>query len=167
MWILSACLHSRLHFICKNWKLRVAECHKPHTLLTLMPSATSRQKQLKQRSVDEWVHLSHLSPVLSMTPGGLPSVRTPRKQQDQTVLYHRITGRVPKICANQLAPVFSDSQSVPGSVCCTHMLQEVQHHSCARENKTSLNENLRLHLLITTQHTGHTSVCLLYRPLWS
>ena len=35
---------------------------------------SSQQKQLRQRLIDGWVHLSHQSPFLSVTSGGLSSV---------------------------------------------------------------------------------------------
>lgn len=36
-------------------------------------SAANKPKQLKQRLMDGWVHLSNLSPFMSMTSGGLSS----------------------------------------------------------------------------------------------
>ena len=52
-----------------------------------------------------------------------------------------ISGRVLKLCADQLVPVFTMifNLSLAQSVI-PHVLQEVHHHSCAQENKTSLPE---------------------------
>ncbi len=44
------------------------------------------------------------------------------------------------MCWLTSAGVHNDIQPVPGSVCHTHLLQEVHHHSSAQENKTSLFE---------------------------
>ncbi len=62
-------------------------------MLALRPSAANKLKQLKHRLMDGWVHLPHLSPFLSPTkkaagPDG-------------------ISGWVLKLCADQLAPVFT------------------------------------------------------------
>lgn len=74
------------------------------------------------------------------------------------------------------AGIYNDIQPGPISICHIHMLQEVNHHSCAQENNTSLPEWLLpthlcrdevlwtasqgLHLFLTTLHTWPTTVSL-------
>ena len=45
-----------------------------------------------------------------------------------------IPSRVLRACADKLAGVFTDIQSILIPVCCSHMLQEGHHCSCSQES---------------------------------
>ncbi len=103
-------------------------------MLTLRPSAANQQKHLKQRLNDGWVKPS--------TPIALSEHDVRRAFKYVNTMKAAgpggISGRVLKQYADQLAPIFTVIFSL--SLAQSLMLQEVHHHSCTQENKTSLPE---------------------------